>query len=375
MPNTADNIGGFIDSSKKFFNKIGGNIIDLKISNRNNIEIITAEDDNEVDVCSVYVEFNNGNMFGSSNYLDAYKRYRQMRYDWWEHLAKDGYPQWNPKTRIIGNFFPLIKQSPQHKDEYPSEKETSFGCKLTRVSEAGLGHHYYDRIAKDFGINWLLEDGNGIAIGPDVGLLYAVSAAIEVNHHFDTFLDIGAGTGELSVYVLKNSTTRKIILNEVSQALFGHLKNYVGPLASKNGVDIDYAFGDAHQIDIPAQISFLSLGIYYGSQPGFIEKHGKKISKSMGASGVLAVQSGMLEGRFNISSITGDDSRLLDWSWFSRENTLSSCFKYVESVFVADEVITFAANDICALDPIIKKLRNSYRATTVPQMKILTNWQ
>lgn len=328
-----------------------------------------VSDEDGIDVCCLEVEFNNSNLFGTSTYLEAYKGYRQMRNDWWDYLQEKGFEQWSKTTEVIGHFVPLLSSKCTKQDAYPVQESTSYGQILTKYDESVTNNAYYKYIHDTYGLTWLLQDGNKIVIGPDIGLFYGMLAYLKIYGTVNRFLDVGTGTAELSAYLIKNKLTNNIVVNEISDHLKSHIQTYLAEVNKTNQIAIDYQFVDALKMNIPESFDLLSLGIYYGAQPDFFKNHGKKISKNLSENGAIIIQSGMLEGKFNLSSILGDNEDLYKWEWYNKENTLSEYFTSTESVFVADEIVTMASNNADTVRKLKETLINSFGGTEIPRLE------
>jgi len=359
----------FIEISKDFFQQKGGSLKNIYHTKRKNIEVIEVSDEDVIDVFCLEVEFNNSNLFGTSTYLEAYKRYRQMRNDWWDYLQENGFEQWSKNTKIIGHFVPVLSFKSIISDPYPVQESTSYGQILTRYTESATNNEYYKYIHNTYGLEWLLQDGNKIVIGPDIGLFYGMLAYTKLYGTINKFLDVGTGTGELSAYLIKNNLVKSITANEISDHLKSHIQTYLGEVNKTNQVNIEYQFGDALIMNIPETFDLLSLGIYYGAQPDFFKNHGQKIRKSLSENGAVIIQSGMLEGKFNLSSILGDNEDLYNWEWYNKENTLSEYFTNIESIFVAHEIITMASNSKDTIRKLKEILINDLGATEIPKLE------
>lgn len=359
----------FIEISNDFFKQKGGNLKNVYHGKRENIEVMEVSDEGIIDVFCLEVEFKNSNLFGNSTYLDAYRGYRQMRNDWWDYLQEKGFEQWSKNTKIIGHFIPLLSSDSIKSDSYPVQENTSYGEILTKYDESVTNNKYYKYIHNEYGLNWLLQDGNKIVIGPDVGLFYGMLAYVKLYGNINNFLDVGTGTGELSAYLIKNNLVKNITASEISEHLKSHITTYLDELNKTNQVSIDYQFVDALKMELPETIDLLSLGIYYGAQPDFFKNHGHKISKSLSENGAVIIQSGMLEGKFNLSSILGDNEDLYNWEWFNKENTLSEYFTNIESIFVAHEVVTIASNNEDTVKKLKEILINDLDATEIPKLE------
>ncbi|HKS26988.1 MAG TPA: class I SAM-dependent methyltransferase [Pyrinomonadaceae bacterium] len=360
----------FLSVSKDFFQSAGGSLLRAFHGTRRNIEILDASSHTEVDVCCLEVEFEERNRFGEADYLDAYERYRQMRSDWWAYLESNKFRQWDASTSIISHFIPYLgSASARTGTPYNRESTKFFGQVLIPYERVEHLSSYYDEIHERYGVRWLLQDGRGITIGPDVGLLFGLIAALKDSKGIDTFIDLGAGTGELSAYLINKGLAKNIYINEVSQHLREHLHSYLEELSRGKEVSIDYQFTDASEFVLPERADVVSMGIYYGAQPFFLERHGQRLREALGPEGLLMIQSGMLENRFNISSVTGDDERLLDWPWYNERCCLKTYFSEIESVFVADEIITLACNSGERMARVRRALEEEFEAVSPPPLK------
>lgn len=359
----------FIEISNDFFKEKGGNLKNVYHGKRENIEVMEVADEGIIDVFCLEVEFKNSNLFGKSTYLEAYRGYRQMRNDWWDYLQEKGFEQWSKNTKIIGHFIPVLSSDSIKAEPYPVQKSTSYGEILTKYDESVTNNKYYKYIHNEYGLKWLLQDGNKIVIGPDVGLFYGMLAYVKLYGSINNFLDVGTGTGELSAYLIKNNLVKNITASEISEHLKSHITTYLDELNKTNQVSIDYQFIDALKMELPETIDLLSLGIYYGAQPDFFKNHGQKISQRLSENGAVIIQSGMLEGKFNLSSVVGDNEDLYNWEWFNKENTLSEYFTNIESIFVAHEVVTIASNSEDTVKKLKEILINDLDATEIPKLE------
>lgn len=369
MPDAEAGLAEFLSASAEFFQAVGGDVLAAFHGRRNNIEILNVAENEEVTVCCLEVEFQERSKFGSTHYLNAYEHYRQMRSDWWEHLTARNFPQWEAATSIIGHFVPYLR-SGAVSDGVPYERESTQhpGQILIPYDRVQNQHSYYDDIHRRYGINWLLQDGRGITIGPDVGLLFAVHAALEVYSEIETFVDLGAGTGELSAFLIRKELARNIHINEYSPHLKEHLQTYLDEIRGDRNVNIAYQFTDASEFQLPPKAELVSMGIYYGAQPFFLERHGEELRAALGESGLLLIQSGMMENRFNISSLIGDDPRLFDWNWYDARCCLKTYFSSITSVFLADEIITMASNSTEKIAQVKQVLYEKFEATDPPAL-------
>ena len=334
-----------------------------------NIEISDASRNAEVEVCCLEVEFGEHNKFGDADYLDAYERYRQMRSDWWAYLASNELPQCHASTAIISHFIPYLSKHSTHEGTaYTPESTQYFGQVLIPYERVENLNSYYDEIHRRYGVRWVLQDGRGITIGPDVGLLFALHAALKDSPRIDTFVDLGAGTGELSAFLINKGLAENININEYSPHLREHLQTYLEQIRGGKDVNIEYQFTDASEFVLPHKAELVSMGIYYGAQPFFLERHGKSLRTALGEDGLLIIQSGMLENRFNISSITGDDERLFDWCWYNEKCCLKTYFSEIASIFLADEIITLACKSKERMAQIKKVLEEDFKAVAPPSL-------
>jgi hypothetical protein len=251
------------------------------------------------------------------------------------------------------------------------QEQAPYGQHLTPRRDLEGRDPYYQELFEGYGVRWLLQEDNGIVIGPDAGLLFAVGAVADVRGAVSSFADVGAGTGELSAHLLRRGAVRRLLLNEVSPHLQEHLRSYVGDLARAAGVEVDYRFSNALEVELPRGVDLLSVGIYYGAQPAFFQRLGPALDEHLADDGLVLVQSGMLEGTFNVAALTGGDRRLLAWPWYDATHALTNWLPHVESYFVADEVVTFAARDGAVLEAVLERLRALGKLHPVPLLRRL----
>jgi len=355
-------VARLIAASEEFFHPLGGRLGTVYVGRRRNIEILHDGSVPEVAVASLEVTFEDAGIFGDEGFMAAYQRYRRMRSDWWRHLEGHGLGLWNADTRLIPHLHPLTDGEVRGGQPYPLQEQAPYGQHLTPHSALEGRDPYYQALFESYGVRWLLQEDNGIVIGPDAGLLFGVGAAADVRGSLSTFADVGAGTGELSAHLLRRGAVRRLLLNEVSPHLQDHLRRYVGGLAVASAADVEYHFCNALDLDLPTGVDLLSVGIYYGAQPAFFRRLGPGLGRHLAADGLVLVQSGMLEGTFNVAALTGEDPRLLAWPWYDESHSLTTWLPHVRSYFVADEVVTFAARQASTIEAVVERLRSLGKA-------------
>lgn len=337
--------------TKTFFESMGGKLVGSRC-----IKIQTYSSQNSKIPCvNYYISFGNKDIFGRGNFSDeVYPRYRKIRSDWKNVLEKSGVVLYRD---IAVGFIPLLDSNKIEKNKqlrYEKECKKPLGSRI--LSIASTNSDYYNEMAEKFGIRFVLKESGGMLIGPERGMMYVLEAVKNIFKKIDCFVDIGAGTGELSAYVLKNCNPQKIVVNEISQKLRVHLKNYLEKIALSSKAKIVFSFQDCQEMNFPSKVDLISMGVFYGIQPSLIKHKGAEIAKSLGKSGLLLVQSSMPETLFSQHILMGDLGGVNKWPWYSEKFILLNYFSCVKSFFIDNQFITLASQSSDSVNRIIMKL-------------------
>jgi len=323
------------EKTKGFFKNIGGKLLYVK-----NSYIRTYSSPDKAILCSnFYIGFNNPYLLGSGDYSrEVYPRYRKLRSDWRRFLAESNMQIFK---NIVPGFVPLlINKGKEKRKPYPKEVSPSPKY-IIPIEEIKL--KYYKKLKKEFGVRFALKEEKGMLIGPEGGMLKGIDRIGKLLHKIKYFIDIGAGTGELSAYVIKKYGGENIIVNESSPYLREHLKKYLKEISERYKAKINFQFFDCQKMHFPPKADLISIGIFYGAQPSFIKKRGKEIAKILGNKGILIIQSSMPETIFNHHVLMGDEEDLKQWPWYSKDLTLPYYFPYHSTHYLDNEFITFAS--------------------------------
>jgi len=80
------------------------------------------------------------------------------------------------------------------------------------------------------------------------------------------------------------------------------------------------------------------------------------ISRSLGASGALIVQSSMPETLFNQHLLMGDCGGVKRWPWYSERFNIINSFFQARSFFIDNQFLIIASNSASSLKSVIKNL-------------------
>lgn len=333
-----------------FFKSIGGKLIDTKC-----VKTPTYASHNlKIPCVNYYIAFTNTNLFGKGRFSEEiYPRYRKMRSDWKQSLKKSGIGMSN----LAVGFVPLLiadDKAGASNLKYKKELKKPLGTEILKINDSSPV--YYREMAKKFGVKFALKEANGFFIGPERGMMYVLEAINSARHKINCFVDIGAGTGELSAYVLKNCYPQKIIVNEISPKLKRHLKNYLGGINKNNNVKIIFDFKSCEKINLPSKTDLISVGVFYGVQPFLLKNKILEVTKSLGKDGILLIQSAMPETLFSQHILMGDLKGVSNWPWYSEKFILANYFSNVKSFFIDNQFITLASQSPELINKIMKKI-------------------
>ena len=335
--------------TKGFFAKIKGKLLYSKF-----FKIKTYSSQNLKVLCiNYYIEFCNEGLFGRGDFLEEiYPRYRKMRNDWRKKIEKSGIKLYSD---IAVGFFPLLNLDKIKKIKYIYKKEVEIPLGEEIISIDAIKSKYYKEMAGKFNVKFALKEKKGMFVGPERGMLFVLETICSVLKKINCFVDVGAGTGELSAYVLKK-IPQKVVVNELSQKLKIHLKKYLKKIVVNKKTKIIFSFKDCRKIKFPSHVDVISVSIFYGVQPAFLECKGREMVKSLGRRGVMFIQSSMPETFFNQHILMGDKEGLKKWSWFSKKFILSNYFSCVESFFIDNQFIILASQSHGLVNKIIREL-------------------
>ncbi|MBU2634674.1 MAG: hypothetical protein KJ674_05555 [Nanoarchaeota archaeon] len=337
--------------TKIFFESIGGKLLNSKCVK---IQTYTSQN-SKIHCVNYYIMFDNKDLFGKGNFSDEiYPRYRKMRNDWKNVLKNSGIKLY---SNIAVGFVPLLSSNNTKmikKFKYQKEHEKPLGTKILSIDD--INSDYYKEMAKEFNVRFALKESGGMFVGPERGMMYVLEVVCNILEKIDCFIDIGAGTGEVSAYVLKKCDPQKVVVNEISQNLKTHLKNYLKKIVKNNKIKIIFSFQDCRKIKFPSKVNLISVGVFYGVQPSFIKCKGSEIVKSLGKKGLLLIQSSMPETLFSQHILMGDVNGVNKWPWYSEKFILSNYFSCVESFFIDNQFITLASQSHDLVNKILIKL-------------------
>jgi len=330
--------------TEEFFKNIGGKLLYVK-----NSYIKTYSSPDKTILCpNFYIGFNNPYLLGNGDYSrEVYPRYRKLRSDWRKFLTESNIQIFK---NIAPGFIPLLINGKRKLGKaYPKEK-ASLVKYIIPIEQIKL--KYYKKLKKEFDVKFALKEEKGMLIGPEGGMLRGIDEIGKLLNKIKYFIDIGAGTGELSAYVIKKYGGENIIVNESSPYLKEHLKKYLKEISEKHKAEINFQFFDCQKIRFPLKADLISIGVFYGMQPSFIKKRGREIAKILGNKGVLMIQSSMPETIFNHHVLMGDEKNLKNWPWYSKNLTLPYYFPYYSTHYIDNQFITFASYSSKTIDEI-----------------------
>lgn len=349
--------------TRSFFNSIGGKLLFSRC-----IKIKTySSQDSKIPCINFYVVFNNKYLFGKGDFSkEVYPRYRKMRSDWKCAIEKNRIKLYSD---IAVGFVPLLEKGQAEnstKYSYDKYKIKPKGIEIIDINE--IKSDYYKELIKKFKVKFALREGGGMLIGPEGGMLSILKTICDFKK-INYFVDIGAGTGELSSYILRNCNPNKIVVNEISLNLRSHLKKYLENIRGENKSKIVFNFRDCKKIKLPKKADLISVGVFYGVQPALLKSKGKEMAKCLGRKGILVIQSAMPETLFNQHILLGNEAEIMNWPWYSKKFILSNYFFCTEVFFIDNQFITLASQSRDLINKIILKLGNK----VVPYTDFISN--
>mgnify|MGYP001184896874 CR=1 FL=1 len=211
---------------------------------------------------------------------------------------------------------------------------------------------------KKYGTKYLLKTKERYIIGPEEPPLLIAESYLKFFIPKYVF-EIGAGTGEVSAFILNNTKDSKVYVNDKSPYLKSHLDNYLPKISRKR---VSIIVRDIQKVKIP-KLDLLISGIFYGELPKLMKNKGKEIKKALGKNGLFVIQSGMLENMFALTIIEPSlFPKIKEWNWYNNRYDLRNYFDYVLSFFLEGEIITLASQN----KTVIKKIKQKLNKKIIP---------
>lgn len=334
-----------------FFNRFGGKLIQAKA-----MKIRSYSSLKEKVLCiNFYIEFDSACLFSKGSFTkEVYPRYRKIRSEWYAFLRNNDIKLFES---VVVGFVPILKARRLNNNLILKKAElTPLGSSIVKIGKTTP--KYLCAIAKKFSAKFALMTPSGAYIGPEGGMLMTLQAIKNLKFKINSFIDLAAGTGELSAYMLKNFFLDSLVVNELSKSITLQIKTYLNSVIKITSYKpkITYNFLNCIDYNFLNHADLISLGVFYGAQPDFFKKNGFKISMSLGENGILLLQSSMPETLFNLHIIENDYKCLNKWPWFDKAFSLSNYFPFHRTLFVDNQFITLASRSRFAINSILNEL-------------------
>lgn len=303
-----------------------------------------------------YIVFNNRNILGSGTYsTHVYPRYRKMRQSWRSALSGRTI---RPSFDSLYGFVPLLDGQATAGEPYPKADGHPMGSEVTSIIPSSP--KYLLQMKRRFGVQYALKETGGMYVGPEGGMLEVLRALRQTKTEISSFVDVAAGTGELSAYVMRTSNPRELVVNEISPHIADHLRSYLSDTARMQNPKTRLTFSsvDCLEMIIPAKVDIMTVGVFYGSQPTLIKNRGHEIVSSLGRNGLFILQSAMPEALFNLHLLERDERLLENWPWYDQLFAISEHFKHHSSFFIDNQFITIASQSTVEIRKVLRRLHS-----------------
>jgi len=286
----------------------------------------------------------NINLLGEGS--SFYKKYRTLRSEFRKVMGLLNECQFKD---ICPGFIIIPSKKTFKGNSINKTKETSFGFKVEKVNIESP--EWIKNMERKYGIKYILKTKEGYLIGPEE-IFFPLVRNLLKKEEIKTYTEIGAGSGELSHYILRKRKDTLLNINEISPHLKGHLKKYFSNFKDR----VNYFLKDANKINFPKS-NVIFCGIFYGELPELLDKKGKQIINALGNKGLLIIQSAMPENLFSLIIL---DPRIFPqikyWPWYKKSYDLNLKFRFVKNIYLRGEILTLASQDKKIIDDTLNNI-------------------
>lgn len=329
--------------NKRFINFLKKYNLNCNYFFKGNINCYSANCEN-INVVTFILESKNINLLGETD--SFYSKYRTLRSEFREAIGLSNECQFE---RICPGIIIIPSEHTFKGSSIKKKRETPFGFKIENINSKSP--RWLEKMRKKYGIKYVLKTKENYIIGPEEAF-FSLAKNLLRKKEAKIYTEIGAGSGELSHYILENREDVILNINEASPHLKNHLKKYF----IKYGDRINYLLKDIKKIDIPKS-DVIFCGIFYGELPSLIKEKGKKIIDALGDKGLLVIQSAMPENLFALIILNPSLlQEIKKWRWYDDKYDLTKKFKYIKTIYLKGEIFILASQNKEIIKDALKNL-------------------
>lgn len=333
---------------ERFFAPYSATVLAVEEVRRSNFERIPAPGNGLLRAFTAHVLFHNTGLFGSGgDYLtDVHPRLMILQQRLAGHLRALGMEVSGPEAERTVTIMPYPDPGGAAGEALPPTTRYSRGFRIipteTLLADTSL---YYAHLIDSYGPLVGVLTNNGTVVGPDGGLIAAATAAGKGTRGRLRVLELGSGAGSTALVLARQGKLAWYRGNDFSEEMVDHFHQVTTPQLARLGVDASVLAGSCFDIPLECGVDLLSVGIYYQAQPSLFDRRGAELAACVGETGLLIVQSGMLEDPFVTHLLAGPPCQNTHWPWYSPDYYLGNHFAYIAQYTLQEETILVATNN------------------------------
>jgi hypothetical protein len=352
------------ENIQEFFNNNElGTILDISALTRPNFEQLSPPNNGVLQCLTVYLSLNNINIFGKNGSFltEVFPRYKYLCKMLTDFLNEKGLNVNNEDSTVSVSIVPYPKRNGIDGEPLPILERHSRGQYILPISELTRYSKYYKELAGRFYIEYGVMTNNKTVIGPDGGLI--ASACMIADTFGGNSLDVaelGTGAGTTPMALLHKNKLKSYYGNDFSPEIAEFFKEKIQPRIKEAGIKASLEIGSCFDINLDVKADLFLVGVYYEGQPEVFSQMGDNIAKSLGSTGVVLIQSGMVENSFINQLLFETRTNHQLWPWYNEDFCIKKRFKYISQQIVEDEIILLGSNNLERFNSALTTLSKHY---------------
>lgn len=358
-----------IQEFNKFLSKYKATLLDVQESKRDNFERVPLPGDGLLQCFTMHVLFHNIGIFGKEgDYLDEiYPRLVNLNILLADHMKRIGIEINSPNAQISMAIIPYADPlGTIGKYIYPHIRKSK-GQKIIPDKELSKKSVYYANLMHEYGACSGIVTNNGTVVGPDGGLIGAACAIASTYQNKIDVLELGSGGGSTALALARRNKIQSYLGNDFSNEMITYFQQNTAQQLKKYSVGSHVILGSCFDFPLKNQFDLISIGVYFQAQPSLFLKRGYELAKCLNKTGVLIIQSGMLEDPFVTMLLSGPINNNYIWPWYKKGYHLNNYFSYIAEYVIQQETVLIATNNVDKFEQITKlfSTNNSFRKISI----------
>jgi SAM-dependent methyltransferase len=332
---------------RTFFADHAATLLGIQESKRDNFERFPAPGDGLLQCFTAHVLFHNVGIFGQEgDYLrEVHPRMTTLTMELANRLNEGGYEVSGPLAQTIVAILPYADPLGVSGKSLAPSMRPSKGQHIIPAEELIEKSAYYASFTHKYGASFGVVTNNGTVVGPDAGIVGAACGIAATFNRKIRVVELGSGGGSTALVLAKRNTLESYRGNDFSSEMVDHFRANVAPQLERRGIESTVFLGSCFDMPpVEAPVDLISIGVYYQAQPSLIEKRGQEFARSLGESGVLIIQTGMLEDPFITHILSSSQQSASAWPWYRQSYHLNNYFRYVAEYVIEQEIVLVATN-------------------------------